>query len=57
MKHDIPTLIVAAAIVALAVLNRIEVIGDELAYAGFISVLVSGFVLARREVCRLECAS
>ncbi len=57
MKLDLPTLVVAGAILALAVLNRFGVIGDELAYAGFISVLLGGFVFARRQVCRLECAS
>lgn len=56
MKIDIPSLLVGAVILALAILNRFGVIGDELAYAGFISILVGGFAFARRQVCRQECA-
>ena len=54
MKFDIPSALVAGAILAAAALNRFGVIGDELTYAAFISVLVAGFATARRQVCRLE---
>ena len=54
MTFDKPSLIVAIAILAVAVLNWAGVLTDDLSYAGFIATLVMGFATSRQEVCRLK---
>ena len=55
MRFDIPSLIVATLILAAAILNRVGIVGDDMAYTAFISVLVIGFAWSRRQVCRTAC--
>ena len=54
MTFDKPSAIVAALILAVALLNRIGVISDDLAYSGFIVVLTLGFAWSRQQACRLK---
>mgnify|MGYP001269233907 CR=1 FL=1 len=56
MKLDIPSLIVAAVILIAAILNRVGVASDDMAYTAFIGVLLVGFAWSRRQVCRTACA-
>ena len=54
MTFDKPSAGIAVAILMVALMNWMGVLGDELAYSGFIVVLLLGFASARQEVCRLR---
>ena len=56
MKFDKPSLAIGIAILMVALMNYIGALTDDLAYTGFIFVLVMGYATARQEVGRLKSA-
>ena len=56
MKFDKPSLAIGIAILMVALMNYIGALTDDLAFTGFILVLVMGYAKARQEVCRLKSA-
>ena len=52
MTFDKYSFVLAAVILLVALANWAGLLGDELAYAGFISALLVGFGSSRRQTCR-----
>lgn len=55
MKIDIPSLILAGAILLVAALLTAGGIGEDAAKNAFILLPLIGFAWSRREACRLRC--
>ena len=52
MRFDIPSLVLAAAILLVAALESIGWLPREVAYKGFIMLPLLGFAWSRRQACR-----